>query len=601
VSILNCIEAVQSSQISVINDREAQSFLAKLYGKSKYVRCGGNLKNTGNSWSRMKPKNLALREQWISYNNNSHWNALTIDCDHTDWPQYLRCLIADGMPEPSIIVSGYSGTAHITWLYAIGKNKTDADMRRMHEGIYEALRAALCGDILFKQYLTKNPVHLAYDVVRFTGNTYDFSDFLTPLIESYGENSYVLGPKWESQFQGKNPNIKPFPATLEDIAGPKGSRVFEIGHRRVHRRRSADYGVIHSIYQDVATELGSPIAAKALAGMAKRSTRWMLAHPNMIGTPARDMRIIDEGIMRRDAAKRNQLKEWNSLELSTKRALAAERTNTIRQDKAAGTLVSAAVSLWNGHKNITQISLANEAGMSLRYVKTCWNTYLGKIPKGAPRSNPFSIANGAASLASLSGKNTTLKQLSILSKQRAASFRQEQESISLYYEQAKRMKMRNAEVEQVVPRGANASAELKASHTAALASQADCKRRADARIVRYEQKFQAQQRRERFQAWAIADDMEAYRLFLKQESTFWDMLQDSVADDKDSKDKVRMRRGVAFKRYTTEWKSCCLIEAHRRQIAYWDCQRKRNDIPINSIPNVPIKLKLPSFLTQKVA
>ncbi len=128
----------------------------------------------------MKERERALTEQWISFNNSKYWNAQVVDCDHEEWPHYLTRLREQGQPEPTMVVSGASGTAHIVWWYTKGKTKSSAVIRRLHEGIYEYLRASLCGDVHFKQTLTKNPLHNAYDVVLFTGETYDFSDFIWP-------------------------------------------------------------------------------------------------------------------------------------------------------------------------------------------------------------------------------------------------------------------------------------------------------------------------------------------------------------------------------------------------------------------------------------
>ena len=262
-------------------------------------------------------------------------------------------------------------------------------MRRLHHGIYEHLRGSLCGDPLFKQYLTKNPLHEAYEVNSFTGNTYDFSDFLGPAVDFSGDD-FVLAPKWQGQFQGKNPDIAAVPTNLKEAAGPKGSRVWNLGYPQVHRRRSADYAIIYAIYEKVACDLGSPITPKELAGMAKRSVRWMVAHPNMLGTPARDLRDIDHGVMRREAEQRGQAGEWRELDIRSKRTLAAERTNSIRKASTEQRITQAVVSMLDRHLPITQKTLQKESSVCLRTIKQLWNKVLESATIGASRSNPFS-------------------------------------------------------------------------------------------------------------------------------------------------------------------------------------------------------------------
>ena len=347
--------------------------------------------------SRRRERDEALKHKWVSFNTREYINVLTVDCDHADWPHYLKRLHEQGVPEDHLVVGTEGGTAQVSWVLAKGVRRDNPVQMRLYEGAYEALRASLQGDAQFKGYLVKNPLHAMHGVLHFRAGTVELSDLIKPLIAWSGEKDYVLAPRprMDAQFGGRKPGIPAVPVTMQEAAGPKGSRVWEIGRQRCYRRRTSDPAIIGGILDEVAAELGSPIKPRTLRGMTKRISRWMAAHPNMLGVPACELRDIDHGVMAREAKARDQAWAWSNLDKTSKRVLAAERTNALQHGRTNAAIADAVRRLWDACEPVTQAALAEAAGVCVRQIKRIWNECVTS-PKGDIRSNPFFPAGGGS-------------------------------------------------------------------------------------------------------------------------------------------------------------------------------------------------------------
>ena len=537
-----------------------------------------NTLKTDRPSSRRRERDEALKHKWVSFNTREYINVLTVDCDHADWPHYLKRLLEQGVPEPHLVVGTEGGTAQVSWVLAKGVRRDNPVQMRLYEGAYEALRTSLQGDAQFKGYLVKNPLHAMHGVLRFRAGTVELSDLLGPLIEWSGEKDYVLAsrPRMDAQFEGRKPCIPAVPLTMQEAAGPKGSKVWEIGRQRCYRHRTSDPAIIAGILDEVAAELGSPIKPRTLQGMTKRISRWMAAHPNMLGTPACELRDIDHGVMTREAEERGQAWAWSNLDRTSKRVLAAERTNSIQHGRTAAAVVDAVARLWEGCEPITQAALAEAAGVCVRQIKRIWNESVTP-PKGDIRSNPsFAPPGGLPQGEPLGGGNggtllLTLKQVSILSKERAkaARIRMEGEAraardeakrvagLVLRYE-AHAVAMGKRGVVPVVPpclpwgTKGEGSPEVLAAYQAALDATADAGRRQEARVRKAQADERAAERRAMFRGWAEAGVREPFMAWMGQQGAWWDRITAGLTGDglalKD------MQRRTAFKRYWQDWR-----------------------------------------------
>ena len=533
-----------------------------------YVRCGGNLKGGGAAWSARKERARALTERWISFNTTTHWNVITLDCDHQDWPHYLQRLREQGQPEPTMVLrSRRSGHAQVTWKYAKGKNKASAEMRRLHEGIYGHLRESLVADPQFKQYLGYNPLHDYYEVVLFTGKVYEFRDFIGPAIEWSGD-AFVLAPQLTAQHEGYRPGIPAVPKGIDEAIGPKGSRVFDIGRQRVYRMRCADYAGILAIYEDVAAELRSPIKYKQLQGMARRSAQWMAARPEMLGKPAREERDIDHRVMTREAEQRGQVKEWHKLDVTSKRTLAAERTNAGRSITAIAAIAAAVDRLWAVGTVITQAAVASEADISERQVRRVWND-TAPYAKQDSRSNPFSPPGQGMGSLSLRGLAAASRERARVAKaeekqakaeaERAAVEAARQTALAVkaavaYRALAAAMLKPGATPQPVPPGPMDEHPEVRAARGETLAAHRDAARRTRARRERIAAATEAEERRSLFEGMAAAGDTAGFETWMVAAEKRWDWAEQSVeAELRHVRVRQLMQRAVALKRYRREW------------------------------------------------
>lgn len=497
----------------------------------------------------------AWRMGWISLNCRTHVNAITVDIDHDRWEPELRALAAQGVPVPSFVVANpNSGHAQATWVLPIGADRQNAPQMRLVDGIRKRLTELLDGDTNFKNWLIRNPITQG-TLVSFSGHAVELSDLLTPLIDWAEPGSYVLGPKprIEAQFEGRAPNIPAVPARVQDVAGDKGSRVWEVGRHAVYRLRTSDLVTITATLSRTASDLKSPITAKALDGMGRRISDWMGKRGWANGRPASDLRNIDHGAMTREAEQRGMRDEWIRTPKAVKLPLAAERTNAIRAGKTTTAISAALEKLAQGQEEISQASLAKASGLSRRTVSKLWTEPLSGIcQQCALRSYPFSEpARGSPPPSSLYEL-----VLSINEKIRESNERKKKEeaAIASYTAQAERMMRRGGKPEDVPPRGPGASPEVIQAHKAALAARRDAIRRREARAEQRDQKARREERLTNFQSWAQAGDRAAFDAFYSSEIARWDSRE--LLIDPAEKEEIRthnLRKWTHLKRIRAEW------------------------------------------------
>lgn len=492
---------------------------------------------------------------WVSLNCRTHVNAITVDMDHDRWEPELRALAAQGVPAPSFVVANpSSGHAQATWVLPIGAARDNQAQMRLVDGIRKRLTELLDGDTNFKNWLIRNPITQG-TLVSFSGHAVELSDLLTPLIEWSEPGEYVLGPKprIEAQFEGRAPNILAVPATVQEVAGDKGSRVWEIGHKTVHRLRTSDLATITATLEGIASKLKSPIKARDLEGMAKRIAAWMAKREWANGRPTSDLRNIDHGAMTREAEQRGMRDEWIRTPKAVKLPLAAERTNAIRAGKTITAISAALEKLVQGQEEISQASLAKASGLSRRTVSKLWTEPLSGIcQQCALRSYPFSEPAGG------SPPPSSLYELvlSINEKIRESNERKKKEeaAIASYTAQAERMMRRGGKPELIPPRGPGAPPEVESAHKAALAARKDALRRQEARAERDDQKARRQDRLEKFQSWAEVGNVEAFQAFYTGEVLRWDARE--LLIDPAEKEEIRthnIRKFTHLKKLRAEW------------------------------------------------
>jgi hypothetical protein len=487
--------------------------------------------------------------------------------------------MARGVPAPTVITSSpEKGTAHITWFFAIGLNRSNPSQMRLFQGIKDRLNRELDGDPNFKNHLGKNPLHEAYEVHSFVPQAYELREFLDPLQAWSDEGDYVLPPRLAAQHEGRRPGIQAIPTTLRDIAGTKGSRVFWMAVELVRRLRTSDLATIRATFERVAAELKSPATAKQLDGMASRCAVWMAKQAWATGRPVNGMARpgIDHGAMTREAEQAGKLETWMRTAREVKLPLAAARTNELRKGKTRANIVEAVQRLHERGEVVNQSSLAVESGCSLKTIKRAWNDDSIFKQEGVTRSYPYCAASrpegGRVAL--------TLSYISVQSKIEAKRREEDAQRIQAYDELTARMMKRGARPEVVPPRGPDASQDVVDAHRRALAARDLARGKQDERERKAELKARKAERQEIFIEWARSNDEEAFKAFYQSEVRKWEARELRI--DPSEKEQLRTHH-LRMRSYL------------KRVRADWDQARARHAV----IPNDPVQSPfppLPSFL-----
>lgn len=531
----------------------------------KYVLCSDTLKTEDAASARL-PLHEAVRCRWISLNSR-HWiNAVTVDCDHSSWREELRALSDQGEPDPTFVTWNPSTDhAQVTWVLPIGARRSNARQMRLLDGVRARLTAALSGDSQFKNWLIRNPLHPDNSVLWFSPQAVELSALLGPLVDWCDEGEHVLPPRVSAQHEGRKPSIAAIPTGLHDVAGPKGSRVFELGAAMVRRLRTSDRATIRATLDQVASDLKSPITARQLDGMAGRIARWMAKQPWATGRPVNGLERpdIDHGAMTREARDRGMLDAWIRTPRATKLPLAAERTNQLRKGKTRAAILTGVDALARSGQAITQAALAHASGLTVRTIRRAWTDGSMFAGQEDTRSYPFCAALPPPEYGT---PPLTLARLAARSQARAKRLEEDARIIAAYDEAAARMTKRGGKPEKVPPRGPDASPAVVDAHQNALAARRDAMRRQEARQERKEMAERSEARKRNFRAWADAEDPLAFQTFYRAEVERWEERENRI--DPAEKERVRRhheRRGRYLRSLREAWAEAQKFARLRRE------------------------------------
>ena len=611
--------------------------------------CSNTLK-TENPSSHTAILPRAVRRQWIGWQapGQAHVNALCIDCDKEGWREALRSLMERGVPAPAYVAASKPRltideagnlvgrdyeTAHLVWFLKVPVKRDNPVSYDLFKRTRAMLVGELGGDPAAANHLTKNPFHRAYDTEPMRLEPVDLSDLYKPLMEWSGEGEYVLPPPSVPRDGKPRPNRAKGARTPTKELDPeevkKWGKLFAARHA-IMAEGVRDLPTITAILEEhAAMHCARPanhrerrILGQRIKDHAASIHQWMNT-----AWKGRKRQGIDHRVMTREAEARNDLAGWQELDWTSKRVLAAERTNAVRSGKTNAAITAAAARLWAGRTVITQAAIAEAAGVSERQVKRTWNDTV-TLPCRNPKGDSRSYQGFAPGVEGGGQPVTTLRALAAASRERARAAKavavrevaqraavmaearrraeEARRQAEAYYALAAVMRRRRAVPQPVPPCSLNSAPAVKAARADAMAALKDCQRRATARQDRAAGQVQTEERRELFARLATAGDEAGFKAWMAREDERWGWVVDS--EEGPPKRRAFMRRAVAFKRYRREWDAALIAAAHRDDLAYWQAvQRREQPTPGEELvegqpsPAWPEGMPIPSFLRERVA